>query len=243
MRSVATLIALLLLFFLSFSIALACSPPGNNIHFTCRDGRVFSDRIAVLFDKLQARCGLTDIERFLLSEAVVAWNAGSRGAPLDRDLTILPYTIEAERDALRANANLFQCHYFEIRQIGDWLLLAETGREYCPFVSVFSADLCPHIRFSHTGFMFYLLTHINWVTLPYLIGFVLVCAGILRLIQNIASHEYVQYLLHPQFKTIALAALITFFYMLFFATTVADVLVGLIVIYIGIASFIYQFYS
>lgn len=101
-----------------------------------------------------------------------------RGAFLDGDLILEPYSFEKEAELSREKDALLSCSYAEHKHIEEWLIVFETSRPYC-YTFWYVAGMCPSIILSLGHFLFYLVTNFSFVALPYLAGLLIAGATII----------------------------------------------------------------
>lgn len=182
----------LLATFLTFSAVYACSPVEPIILIRCSNMEVpigpNSGRMdGETYEGMQERWVKDTINNLLaiapdceedltpvlesFQQEVAIWldYENKRGAFLDGDLILEPYSMEKEGELSIEKSNLFSCSYAEYKRIGDWLIIFETSRPYC-HTYWFGGGMCPSIIFSLGHFFFYLATDFSLATLPHLIG-------------------------------------------------------------------------
>ena len=178
--------------FLTFSIAYACSPVEPTILIRCSNMEVSigpnSGRLdGETYEGMQKRWVKETIDNLLaiapdceedltpvlesFQQDVTIWldYENKRGAFLDGDLILEPYSVEKEGELSTEKSNLFSCSYREYKHIGNWLIIFETSRPYC-HTYWFAAGMCPSVIFSLGHFFFYLTANFSLATLPHFIG-------------------------------------------------------------------------
>ncbi len=183
---------------LSYSIVYACSPVEPTILIRCSnmevrigpnsgrmDTETYGDmqkkRVKETINDLLAivpNCeeDLTPVlESF--KQDITTWldYENKRGAFLDGDLILEPYSAEKEAELSKEKSNLFPCGYAEYKHIGNWLIIFKTSRPYC-HTYWFASGMCPSVIFSLGHFFFYLVANFSMTTLPYFVALLIVGA-------------------------------------------------------------------
>lgn len=177
---------------LTFSIVYACSPVEPAILIRCSNMEVSigpnSGRIdGETYEDMQERWVKETTNNLLaiapdckedlipvlvsFQQHVITWldYESKRGAFLDGNLILEPYSVEKEGELSTEKSNLFSCSYSEYEHVGDWLIIFETSRPYC-HTYWHVGSTCPRVIFSLGHFFFYLVANFSLKTLPHLIG-------------------------------------------------------------------------
>ena len=178
---------------LSYSIAQACSPVMPTILVKCSNLEVSivantprvegdsyddaqkrwaNDTINNLYAVVQ-NCA-EDLTPVLDSfeQEIVKWldyKNNKRGAFLDGDLILEPYSANRNSELQKKKNDLSSCSYEEFNSVGNWLIIFETSRPYC-YTFWHTPGMCPSIILSLGHFLFYLVTSFSLTALPYLIA-------------------------------------------------------------------------
>jgi hypothetical protein len=107
----------------------------------------------------------------VFEQEIIKWldNKNKRGAFLDRNLILEPYSPERYSQLQKNKNSLLSCSYEEFRRHADWLIVFETNRTYCGLFGVIPGT-CPNVILSTGQFLAYLVTNIKLNTIPYIIG-------------------------------------------------------------------------
>lgn len=96
------------------------------------------------------------------------------------NLIFEPYSLNLEQELETRQRDLFSCYYADYERLGDWLVLTKRWRSYChPNIFVF----CGADTVFLIGLLGYAFSHMSWVTLPYILGYItlpLLGIGVLR---------------------------------------------------------------
>ena len=128
----------------------------------------------------------------------------SRGTFLKGDLTIRPYDDElaVEYEDEKAN-NLLHCNYSDVTRGGGWMFVSATSRDYCQSVGG-GGGMCPGVGISYSQFVNYLFNNVSSVTIPYIVGFVILVAIILFLLVYVTYKKEWKLFFKPTKTVIAL---------------------------------------
>ncbi len=138
-------------------------------------------------------------------QEIIQWfQLKNRRILLDRDLILEPYSIARDSEIQKNKNNLFSCRYEESKHIGNWLIVSEMGRPYCNTSWYGSSGVCPTVVLSLGHFLYYLVTNLNLVALPYLAGLLFVGGAIIYVWWRLLKNQPVMQL----WKIIALSAVI-----------------------------------
>ena len=188
----AQIILITLLVSLSYSIAHACSIIAPTIRVKCgnRETLILAQEglaISGTSEDYQKRVADETIKNLhamipnckedltpaidAFEKEIIQWlDVQNRRILLDRDLILEPYSMERESEIQKSKNNLLACRYEESQRIGNWLIVSELGRPYCDTSWYSSPGMCPTITLSLGNFLFYLVTNVSLVSLPYLAG-------------------------------------------------------------------------
>jgi hypothetical protein len=164
------------------------------------DSIYINDRYGIIFSPLltsQYADALTLIQMLCVEDmrairpavlqAIDAWAKNDQRLLYNGDLVLEPYVAKTEQAMHQEQISYGRCNYHEYSRLGDWLLSKEVSRPYC----VLSGRLgfpCPNVELSLVGFVWFLLQHIDFSTLPYL-GIVLLSSlSLLGMIAFIHRH-------------------------------------------------------
>lgn len=169
MRKLPVLLLCLLALASPSSVAACSGPLPGSVRLTCPDGTLAPN---TQFLNLSAACqdDLADLQA-IFGLAVEDWQQAPP-AIARSDLFITPATPERKAELLRRHQSYLQCTSIRFYQNGRWLFHTEYQPEYC-YVFRVPPGGC-HDRVSYTRFLFFLLSHPDRSTLPYLLPYLAV---------------------------------------------------------------------
>lgn len=148
------------------------------------------------------------------SSSVSNWFSDDRGTFLSGDLTIQPYNPKlVTKYESEAKTDLMKCNYQKVTVAGDWMFMSATSREYCQTIGGVGG-MCLSVGISYPQFIGYLFTNISSITIPYIIGFIVLFALLLFIIIYIIYKREWKLFLKPS-KTLILLLVITFILLVF----------------------------
>ena len=182
---------------LSYNVVYACSPIEPTIFVKCSNLEVsiVANRTPTegdIYESVQERWVNDTIKNLYaivpecaedltpildsFEQEIVKWldYKNKRGAFLDGDFILEPYSAGKDSELQTNKNSLLSCGYAEYKHIGNWLIIFETSRPYC-HTFWFAGGMCPSIIFSLGHFFFYLVMNFSLTTLPHFI--VLLIAG------------------------------------------------------------------
>lgn len=116
----------------------------------------------------------------MFEQEIVKWiEFKNRRILLDRDLILESYSLARESEIQKSKDDLLSCRYEESKHVGSWLIVFEKGRSYCYTYWYNRGGMCPVVILSLGHFLFYLVTNLNLVSLPYLVGLFLMGGAII----------------------------------------------------------------
>ncbi|MEM7348439.1 MAG: hypothetical protein AAF485_29770, partial [Chloroflexota bacterium] len=150
-------------------------PAPPQVIFECDDRHVaffLSTDGSEISSKIDTNC-LNDIGNVIpvFEQTYQRWAENHRYL-LDGNLIFTPYSIEKVAHLTQENRNLLQCHYKKFKSVEDWLIIAETIREYCYEAQGMLGTISDTV-IAPLPFFVYIFRNLNFQTLPYLllIGF------------------------------------------------------------------------
>ena len=239
---------------LFYHVANACSPAEHGIFVKCNpaerygthvneylqinDGESIEDakkrQLAVTYQNifnLACRDELAPISASIREHAD-AWLNSNHRYFLDGNLIIEPYSLKRANQLSRSSLNILTCRYENIEQVGSWLYIAETSRDYCNVQRfLYLGGLCPSVVFSFVQFALYLLLNPSVINFAYLAGSIGVLIIAIRL-WNRLRNKY----LSAQYKLVLSIGLVILFPFGVFFLLFPESLIGQIT---GIATITY----